>query len=257
MKYISNLFLGFQNSLVYRANFLISLVTRLLQVGLSLLMWRALYLESWQTTIHGYSQTHMMQYLILTGLLSLIFTFEPLFRLARQIKTGKISTLLLRPINLNLESLSNFVGAKLILIGLLGVLTVVLTSGQGFSTILILLYALVSVALWHQIMFLLGTLAFWLVQMWPLRPVISALYLFCGGLLFPLDVLPTWAYQGLRFSPLALVSSDLVQTVLQESRQPQLLFLYLGLSIVWLIALVGISRWLFRVGLHKFEGVGV
>ncbi|USS93518.1 ABC-2 family transporter protein [Fructilactobacillus ixorae] len=257
MKYVSNISLGFQTTLVYRSNFLIALLARLLQVGLSLLMWRSLYAATEKTTIHGYSQLHMMQYLILTGLLAILLTFEPLFRLARLIKTGKISTLLLRPINLNLESLSNFVGVKLLLIGLLLVLIMSLTAGNKGSMLILCLYALVSIGLWHQIMFLLGTLAFWLVHMWPLRPLLSALYLFSGGILFPLDVLPHWAYQGLRCSPLALVSSDLVQSILQGPRQPQLIVGYLGMTLVWLGFLLGLSRWLFRSGLHRFEGAGV
>ncbi|USS87908.1 ABC-2 family transporter protein [Fructilactobacillus hinvesii] len=257
MKYCDNLLLGLHNSLIYRANFVISLLARLLQVGLSLLMWRALYSESGQSMIHGYSQTSMMLYLMLTGLLSLIFTFEPLFRLARLIKSGKISTLLLRPINLNLESLSNFLGAKLILLGLLALLLVCLTWGHWFLMVLILTYAFISVVVWQQIMFLFGTLAFWLVQMWPLRPLLTALYLFSGGLLFPLDVLPVWAYQGLRFSPLALVSSDLVQSVLRGVHDPQLVLLYLVMTFLWLLGLAGLERLLFQSGLQQFEGVGV
>ncbi|KRN76815.1 ABC transporter permease [Weissella minor] len=256
MKYLNNGLNSFQNTITYRANFFISIFSRVIQLSLSFFMWSAIYAGSNSDSVGGYTQPEMFKYLILTGLLSFVFTFEPIFRLARSVQTGQLNTLLLRPINIKWESLSAYIGSKLIFIFILIVAIMLFSGGNVFNVVKLIVYLLISLVLWHELMFMIGSLSFWIIQMWPLRPIINAFYLFFGGLLFPLDVLPDFWYQCFRFLPVALVSSDFVQALIKIQTAPSLIIEYLLISIIWLIGLTLMTNKLFSNGLKHFEGVG-
>lgn len=242
--------------MTYKTNFLISLFSRTIQLGLSFLIWIAIYKDSQSTVINGYTQSQMLYYLLLTALLSFIFTFSPLFNLARSIKTGQLTTLLLRPISINFNSLSVFIGSSTPFILLL-IITILSIQFTIMTTIMLVFYFVLSLIVWHELMFIIGMLAFWLVQIWPLKPIINSLYLFFGGVLFPLDVLSETLYKIFRFSPISLVSSDFVELLIKENHNVFLFINYTTALIIWVLILKLLSSYLFKKGLTRFEGVGV
>lgn len=256
MKYLASAKTSLLSLLTYKTNFFISLLSRAIQLGLSFLMWIAIYKSSQETVINGYTQPQMLQYLLLTALLSFVFTFSPLFDLANNIKSGQLNTLLLRPVNIKTNSFAIFLGSSSPFI-LLVVLMLAVTQLNILITLSLVLYLILSLIVWHELMFIMGTLAFWLIQIWPLRPIISALYMFFGGLLFPLDVLSSTIYQIFRFSPISLVSSDFVELFIKESHNSERFVSYIMTLVIWCVIFKIISNYLFKRGLARFEGVGV
>lgn len=218
-------------------------------------MWHAIYAEKKFSTISSYTEKEMFFYLFLTGVLSFIFTFEPVFRLANQVKSGRLTTLMLRPINIRLESLSYYVGSKIVFITIIIVVICLFTNPLNYLSWIV--YLIVSLILWHELMFVIGTFSFWLIQMWPLRPIINAIYLFFGGLLFPLTVLPSALYNIFKFLPFSLVSSDFIEVINSTTNTNHSFVQYLIASILWLLFLNVVSKKLFSSGIKKFEGVGI
>ncbi|MEJ6348884.1 ABC-2 family transporter protein [Holzapfeliella sp. He02] len=256
MKYLTSAKNSFLSLLTYRANFLISLISRAIQLGLAFLMWAAIYQNTADTVIQGYTASQMFKYLLLTALLSFIFTFAPVFKLASSIKTGRLNTLLLRPISINHDSLAIFLGSSSPFI-LLVLVFMTISQTHIVMTLCLIGYFILSLIVWHELMFIIGTLAFWLVQIWPLRPIINGLYLLFGGLLFPLDILPPFIYQLFRFFPISLVSSDFVELIVKEEQSLQLMVVYSVALIGWYLVLKVCANFLFKKGLKKFEGVGL
>lgn len=257
MKYITSALNGLVNVTIFKSNLIISIFSRIVQVCLAILTWNAIYDGSNHRYIGGYSRPEMFKYLILTSLLFLLFTMEPVFNLSKRVKDGTISAWIIRPISINLESLSTFVGSKILFICIMIVYLLAVGGSYVSYVIVNVVYFVLSILLWHELMYLIGLLSFWLIQMWPLEPIINAFYLFLGGLLFPLSLLPHYFYEVVRFSPFSLVSSDLIQVVLNVNNVNLSNYIYIFSIIVWYLLLRFFSIMLFKNGIKKFEGVGI
>lgn len=253
MKYLIVAINSFFSSITYRSNLIISLLSRIIQLSLSLFMWNSIYQSSSQI-IGGYTKSEMFLYLVLTGILSLLFTFEPIFRIAQIVQSGQISILLLRPINIKWENFAKFIGSKFMII-LIALLAILLFSQT--ASLLLLFYLGLAILLWYELMFLIGCFSFWIIQMWPLKPIINAFYLLFGGLLFPLNILPVHIYHLLMFSPISLVSSDLVESIIKYQANSKTILLYIFVSFLWILFLSIASKLVFQRGLKKFEGNGL
>ncbi|WP_395319707.1 ABC-2 family transporter protein [Fructilactobacillus frigidiflavus] len=253
MKYLVVATNSFFSSLTYRSNLLISLLSRIIQLSLSLFMWNSIYKSSSQI-IGGYTKSEMFTYLLLTGILSLLFTFEPIFRISQIVQSGQISILLLRPIKVKWENLANFIGAKIIVI-LIAISAIFLFNPS--TGLLLIFYLILAILLWYELMFLIGSFSFWIIQMWPLKPIINAFYLLFGGLLFPLDILPIPIYHLLMFSPIALVSSDLVESIIKYQGNHSAIMIYTFATFLWILFLRELSNIIFKRGLKRFEGNGL
>lgn len=257
MKYITSALNGFENVLIFKSNLMVQIFSRIVQVLLSIITWNAIYAGSNHKIIGGYSRTEMFGYLILASLLSILFTMEPVFNLSKQVKDGTISAWLIRPISINGESLANFIGSKLIFILIMIVYLVVTGINNLMMALFNIVYFLFAIVVWHELLYLIGLLSFWLIQMWPLEPILNGFYLFLGGILFPLNILPQYIFNIVRFTPFSLVSSDLLQVVLNNNGENTTIYIYIFSLAIWYLILRFSSIWLFKKGIRKFEGVGI
>lgn len=256
MKYITSALNGFENVLIFKSNLMVQIFSRIVQVVLSIITWNAIYAGSNHKIIGGYSRDEMFGYLILASLLSILFTMEPVFNLSKQVKDGTISAWLIRPISINGESLANFIGSKLIFILIMIVYLVVTGTNNLMMAMFNIVYFLFAIVVWHELLYLIGLLSFWLIQMWPLEPILKGFYLFLGGILFPLNILPQYLFNIVRFTPFSLVSSDLLQVVLNNGENTTM-YIYIFSLAIWYLILRFLSIWLFKKGIRKFEGVGI
>ena len=196
-RYLPVYYLGLKNSLIYRANMIMKLVLQLASLLVTVLMWKFILAES------GNFQ-QMARYLLATNLISLIFTTGPVFQFADMVESGNLSLYLTRPLSLYWYLFNYNLGLQtpLLLLYLIVLLFLVKSAGPVF---LLLIYRLLSSLMFFRLMMVLAMLSFWLINMWPLRSGINAVYLLLGGLYFPLNLLGP-VYQYLKYNPFSLVT---------------------------------------------------
>lgn len=191
-RYLPVYYLGLKNSLIYRANMIMKLVLQLASLLVTVLMWKFILAES------GNFQ-QMARYLLATNLISLIFTTGPVFQFADMVESGNLSLYLTRPLSLYWYLFNYNLGLQtpLLLLYLILLLFLVKSAGPVF---LLLIYLFLSSLMFFSLMMVLAMLSFWLLNMWPLRSGINAVYLLLGGLYFPLNLLGP-VYQYLKYNP--------------------------------------------------------
>ena len=191
-RYLPVYYLGLKNSLIYRANMIMKLVLQLASLLVTVLMWKFILAES------GNFQ-QMARYLLATNLISLIFTTGPVFQFADMVESGNLSLYLTRPLSLYWYLFNYNLGLQtpLLLLYLILLLFLVKSAGPVF---LLLIYLFLSSLMFFSLMMVLAMLSFWLINMWPLRSGINAVYLLLGGLYFPLNLLGP-VYQYLKYNP--------------------------------------------------------
>jgi len=138
MKYLYVFLASLKAKLIYRTNIVLEYGLTILQVGVSIFVWEALYSQK-ALVVPNYSLEKLNVYLFLANFLALSFSVAPTFRLATQIKSGRLSTLLERPISLYGEHLAYFIGDKFLGIVINLCLVVYFGALSGISVLMLLL----------------------------------------------------------------------------------------------------------------------
>ncbi|MHA6545051.1 ABC-2 family transporter protein [Lactobacillus delbrueckii] len=245
-RYLPVYYLGLKNSLIYRANMIMKLVLQLASLLVTVLMWKFILAES------GNFQ-QMARYLLATNLISLIFTTGPVFQFADMVESGNLSLYLTRPLSLYWYLFNYNLGLQtpLLLLYLILLLFLVKSAGPVF---LLLIYLLLSSLMFFSLMMVLAMLSFWLINMWPLRSGINAVYLLLGGLYFPLNLLGP-VYQYLKYNPFSLVT-DFPARLLTGTTDWRDFFANCLAVCCWLFLSVLLGKALFKKGIKTFEGAG-
>lgn len=245
-RYLPVYYLGLKNSLIYRANMIMKLVLQLASLLVTVLMWKFILAES------GNFQ-QMARYLLATNLISLIFTTGPVFQFADMVESGNLSLYLTRPLSLYWYLFNYNLGLQtpLLLLYLILLLFLVKSAGPVF---LLLIYLFLSSLMFFSLMMVLAMLSFWLLNMWPLRSGINAVYLLLGGLYFPLNLLGP-SYQYLKYNPFSLVT-DFPARLLTGATSQRDFFANCLAVCCWLLFSVLLGKALFKKGIKTFEGAG-
>lgn len=257
MKYWQTYQNAVTTNLIYRGNLLLRMLTIAINILVTSFMWLAVFRFSSRDTIAGINANQMIIYLIFVNVLSLIFFPAPIFTLSNLIRTGNLSVILLRPINYFTQSFWTYVGQAtpyLIIYGLaIGLGSPVMRMGWAYGIGSLLLIGL-TFLMYFLLISLISLTSFWLIQVWPLRPVINALFLLLGGQAFPLQILPkTW--QWLTLNPFSLAGNQLTLLLLGKLSQPQL-WRDSGMALLWLIITTILLKKIWRRGIQSYEGVG-
>ena len=257
-KYLRILYSQISSQLIYKFDTCVKLALKVMQILTTVFIWKAIYISNEYNYIGEYSYNNMIMYIILANVASVIFSFEPCFRLGTLIHSGKLTTLLLRPIHLLYESFARYMGSKILEVTVYLILAFFMINAQG-ADILYVFFALIFLLLAFLMFFMcvsvISTIGFWIIQMWPLRSILTAIYLLMGGLYFPLDLLPKPYYMVLSVTPFAIVGHVLTKVLTCQVENTFILY-YCLITLIWLVFLYYIYNILLSKGLKKYEGMG-
>lgn len=256
-KYLVILFNQIKVQMSYKFSFLTGLIAQIISILISIFMWNAIFLSSDASMIGGYTRSQMIFYILLTHLSSLLYSTSSVVRLGGLIRTGRLTMMLLRPHTILGESLATFTGERFFYI-VLYIFLFLFISVLGFSPVyiaLLILFTVVNYFMFFMFLSVISTLGFWLIQMWPLRPLLNALFLLGGGLYFPLDLLPEPLFMILEKSPFALVAFN-YSKALQGMVSVNELCINTVISCAWLLLFSVLYSILFSKGLKRYEGMG-
>ncbi|MCB1125174.1 MAG: ABC-2 family transporter protein [Verrucomicrobiae bacterium] len=262
--YVINIAL--QNTLVYRVNFLFRALFSLVPLMATIYLWRAVFASNpEQSEVAGYTLAAMTSYYLLTMVVdTLTAVTEDDWQIAADIRDGRISQFLLKPIDYLTYRLCVFGAGRLIytLMAAGPVLLFILVQRDHFLAppdgLTGLVFA-VSVVLTALLQFLLSytmaLLAFWLLEISTFVFILFAFEYLAGGHLFPIDILPPLITRILSFTPFPYQLYFPVSVYLGRITGPDL-WRGLGIQAFWVVAAYGLARWVWHRGVRHYEAVG-
>lgn len=245
-------------SLVYKWNLISGFFIQLLQIFTFLFVWRAIFINT--ESVGDYNINSMTEYIILIAMIGVVFSSEHIFRMTALVRNGGLSNILIRPYSYHIENFMIYLGKKvvelfilliiIIILFLLGFLDLKFLSG---SEIILLLSNFFLLYLFGSF---IGNLSFWIIQMWPLKPLYISLMALLGGGMFPLDLLPEPISSVIKVLPFSLFGY--VNTlVLQGKLSPGNIQFYTVISLGWIIIFAILYRFTWKLGLKKYESVNI
>ncbi len=266
MKYRQLFALGIQNTLVYRWNFLLRSFFGLVPTAGAIYVWNALYHARGGESVAGYSYAQMVTYLVsMLVAESLATPVEDEWEIAADIREGRLSAFLLRPIDYPTYRLILFPSARLVytavtiwpivlLVAIMWQDLVLPTGGLGMwcvAAVSLIMAGLIQ----FFISFALATLAFWFLEISTLVFIFFSFEYFLSGRLFPLDIMsPAFReisallpFQYEMYFPVAILLGRLEGAPLVQGLCIQTAWVIVG----WLT-----TRLMWSRGLSRYQAVG-
>lgn len=239
---------AFKRKMIYRSQIVLELFTNGIIYFTTICLWTSVLNSG--ADLAGYDKNQLSIYFLFTIFSGMLFSFEPCFTLGNAIQNGSLSVTLLRPVNYFFMDYARQLGSKLFYILLL-VPLILLKAKYPLSLIV---YILSAFSMFYAFMAVLSLVGFILENTWPLRPVLSALFMLLSGQLFPLDILPEGIYKILVFNPFSLVGYVFSKTLI-GSFELEAIFLYSCINGVYFLLFFIFFQHGFRKLLYRYEGV--
>jgi ABC-2 type transport system permease protein len=263
-KYFRVMAIGFQNTLVYRWNFLLRAVFSLIPLMGTFFFWGAAT-KAGGGQIAGYSFNAMISYFLGLMLLDLLASpTEDDFQIAAEIRDGLINQFLMKPMDYLAYRFSLFWSYRLIYTAttILPVVAVVwylrayfTMPESGVTVFLSLLAVLLSAVLQFLIAFTSALLAFWVLEVSAPIFIIYSFEFLAGGHVFPLDLFPAWAYRLMMLTPFPYEYWFPLGVFLGRF-SPEEVARGFAMQAIWCLLAWLLARGVWSRGIRKYTAVG-
>lgn len=252
-----------QRALTYRFTVLAYRIGEIGETLVLVLMWTAIY--GGQRVIGGLTLQEMITYILIGNFFNAIIRNFLSSVIARDIKDGRLSMFLIKPMSYFNYILSQEIG-RISLATMMSVLSSVIVIVFFINTFIwnfdaayfLVIVAMVILAFITELLisYLIGLIAFWTDEVDGIYATIDRIKKFFSGGYFPINLLPVMFVQISFAIPFAYSFFVPAQLYLKK------LDLSMGLKgllvqIIWIFVLYGIINVVWGRGLKRYEGVGI
>jgi len=254
----------FQVALEHRANIISNLLMHLLGLGVFYFVWSKILAGG--ASIESYDFNSIVSYYMTSGLFIAFFNTRTTKSMEKMIKDGKLSNLLVKPINEFLYVFFQELGKRIVVIILTTIIflpplilipnirnTINFSLGAIFWTTL---FSILSNLFLFTFFFSIGCLAFWFKSTSGFRNITGNLLSILKGAWFPIDIAPTFLQNIFSILPFQYTRYFLIKIIISDI--PKSLYIKgLGVIIIYTLLFTSISLVLWKKGLKKYESVGI
>jgi ABC-2 type transport system permease protein len=263
-KYFHVMRVGFQNTMVYRMNFLLRAAFGLIPLLATIYLWRTIY-RGQSSSVAGYTLSGMISYyLIVTIVDTLTSVTDDDWQIAADIKDGNISQFLLKPINYTVYRMCLFLSGKLIFTAMslvpLGFFIYcerrfLVAPADGWTWVAFAASLVLTLALQFFMSYTMALLSFWLLEVSTVIFMLFAFEYIAGGHLFPLNILPPALERVLDCTPFPYLLFFPVSVYLGQVKGAALAQ-GLATQAVWTLFFCFLAQFVWRRGIKKYSAVG-
>ncbi len=265
-KYLQVLNAGVQSILAYRVNFFFRALFALIPLAAMIFLWQAIYASKADNSdVAGYLLAQMISYyLVITIIDAFTAVNEDDWQIAADIRDGRISQFLLKPINYLGYRLALYISGRIIYLvsSLLPIGLFVFyyrSSLQLPAEIEVYAWFAVSMLLTALLQFFtsftMALLAFWILEIDTFIFILFAVECIAGGHLFPLDILPEKIVSTLVYTPFPYLLY-FPASILLERTAGDALYAGIGIQCFWVVIAFGIAVLVWRRGIRRYSAVG-
>ncbi|MCC7519251.1 MAG: ABC-2 family transporter protein [Verrucomicrobiae bacterium] len=263
-KYLRVMAIGFQNTLVYRWNFLLRVGFSFIPLMGAFFFWGAAA-KGGGGEIGGYSFNAMISYFLGLMLLDLLASpTEDDYQIAAEIRDGLINQFLMKPVDYLAYRFSLFWSYRAIyaattlvpVLAAIWYLRAYFTMPESWGVAWLCLVAvLLSATLQFLIAFTSALLAFWVLEVSAPIFIIYSFEFLAGGHVFPLDLFPPWAYRLIMLTPFPYEYWFPLGIFLGRF-SPDEVARGFAMQAAWCLGVWLLARWVWARGIRRYTAVG-
>jgi ABC-2 type transport system permease protein len=256
--------IGMQNTFVYRWNFLLRSVFGIVPLVGTVFLWEAVF-KSRGGEIAGYDFSGMIFYFLLVVLVDQLITpTEDEWQIAAEIRDGKISAYLIKPMNYLAYRIALYLSYRLLYVSVVFIPILILgwvlrafiqLPQESITWLAFAVSTLMAAGIQFFICYSVAMIAFWVLEISTIVFILYSFEYFLSGHVFPLDIMPAWMQGFLHWSPFTYQMFFTVQVFMERVKGAALVE---GLCIQagWLAISYLAARLLWSRGVQKYQAVG-
>lgn len=264
-KYAKVFAVGAQNTFVYRWNFVLRSVFGIVPLIGTIFLWRAMYGASGGATLSGYTFSQLIMYFAMTIFVeNLVTPTEDEWQIAGEIRDGKMSFLLLKPVNYLAYRFTLYASYRLLYTAVLlpGIAFIffflrdhITLPSHALTWPLFALGTLMAALIQFFLAYSIAMLAFWILEISTVVFILYSFEYFLSGHIFPLDIMPASFQAVLKWLPFTYEMFFPVAVFLEKVRGAEL---WSGLAIqaVWVLATFALARLMWSRGVRHYQAAG-
>ena len=250
-----------KKSLAYRANSIISVFAIFFSFIVLFYFWNSIYRQGNQ--IGSYSLQQIITYYVFVAIFELLILDGTAWSIGEEIKTGQITSNVLRPINYLWYKFAQSIGSLLyrMMIYIPAIILIcyllrgyISVPSSWLQIIVFILSAVLSMWLYFLIFFTVGIISFWTADAFGFFFACFVIVNFMQGGLIPLDLLPKWFLSVSNFLPFKFMFFVPVGIV---TGRVEFTISVIFIPLIWCLGLYFFANLLYRKGLKKYEGYGI
>ncbi len=234
-------------AMAYRAGFVISIVGNLLFIVVLYFLWRAIY--AGQVEINGLTFDEALLYVALGSTVFVFLKTHLDWFMSFEIREGEVVNYLVKPLDYQAVMLTFGAGTAvagfatvtapsvILLVGVLG-----MDWPLGVGTLLGLVALVLGFLISFCFDYAIGLTGFYTESIWGLSMVKETLVLVLSGALVPLQFFPEPVRQALMWLPFQAVYHTPLMMITQPDRPLSEHLAALAVQVVWVVALIGLTR---------------
>jgi ABC-2 type transport system permease protein len=263
-KYKASFFVGLANSMEYRFDFFVDILSTAFPVILQVFLWIAMYENSVTGSMYGYTFPQMIMYVVVAGAVSK-FTSTGIEEVVNEdIHSGGIAKYITKPVSYILFRLAGVLGQKfssmitMILLTVASLSTLYFTFGYQIKPLSVLLFVpalILAAILNYYIFFCISMFAFWLTEIGSFFHAMKVVIMVLSGGVFPIEVFGSSFITISKFLPLSYTINVPIR-ILTGSAVLEEAFQVLVIQLFWILLLSVLSNILWNKGIKKYVAVG-
>jgi ABC-2 type transport system permease protein len=246
---------AFQNNIVYRMDYYAGVINAIVMIFVNIAIWKAVYEE--EETIEGVQFKILVTYIVLSFLMQAVYIMDEYF-IEGKIRSGLISSDLLKPINFRLYVLSYNLGTMIFRL-VMQLLPALILSIFLFKLIppfsmIMLIYFIISAMLGYLVLynlnFIVWVSSFWFYWTFSLVTIKDAAVMIFSGALIPLWFLPQGLMDFIRLTPFDSIFYTPIRIYLGMIPEGEIITSIIK-QIVWILVLFAIGQILWKAATKK------
>jgi ABC-2 type transport system permease protein len=268
-KYAVSFKISFVDSLTYKFNFFLTVLFALFPILIQLFIWNNVFaggsaLSNGADTVFGYSFNQIIYYAILANFINAVVTTNVHYQIGAQIKNGELNSFLIKPVNYVGFRLAGSFGAKILEIGILGLLlTAVILLGSlvfnlgipSFSVIIFAILIFLAILLNFFLFLSISFLTFWITECTSFFMTFSIIITVLSGAVFPIDIFGEKFISISRVLPFQYMVYMPLNYVIGKIAREELLTA-VTIQAAWVGGLFLVSLLLWKKGIKRYIAVG-
>lgn len=265
-KYFHIIGIGLQNNLQYRFNYLTRTLFSFIPLFAMLSLWRTIYAGNGGAGEHsGFSQSQMIFYYLMVAVVDVLTAVnEDDWQIAADIREGRISQFLLKPVDYLWYRLSLFLSGRIAFVAMACLPLAlfifcfrqnVLPPASGPALGIFMISLVFTAFLQFFISYAMAMLAFWLLEISTFIFILFAFEYIASGHLFPLDLLPPTVAHVIYFTPFPYQLYFPIQVYMGKVTGLDM-WRGLAIQIAWVLAAYTCARFMWRRGIKKYSAFG-
>ena len=262
-KYLPFFKANMMSMFIYRGTIWLWVMVDVFQFVMMIFLWKSVY--QYHDTIQGFTFNEMILYFLLVNLFFLFTQVDTLFQMSEEIKEGRMSLYLVKPISYRIriafENFGRVIGGFILVAPIVLITGIVLTFLYGMvwsiswdQILMSMLFLPFLFLLMHEFYFLFGTFVIYTANEFGLAIFLNVIIQTSSGQLIPLAFYPSWLLNIITHLPFKYITYP--PLILLEKISISDAFYSLGLLIVWVLIFMVFNHFIFKASLKKMVVFG-